>query len=900
MFVSSHVMLVAPMTAKTRLCLFIVCVIGSVLNIARTVNADIVVEAFAGEPFGVAHITLSLDPTVDRSLVNSNGYQIDDLKGRVLYPTFSSRRVLGLLRDLVGTRNPGGTSAITAWFLFRGTEPFTVTIRTPEEHRIRVIPRHRPLRHIRMLNRWWRQYTSAAKSQLRTGDYPPVVETYLTSMLESRLRLDRDRAESVTDKRSSLENDLLRLLFNTESIRIDAMRDKMLSAGPESQSRYPVPPGIAWPQDARNVELPDGAIETMAHYVPSDWFYLRFGSFDNYLWLTELAEQNGGDLSQMLSLRGHDPLISTKMQLQLGLRENALSKILGGQVISDLAVVGRDMYMREGAAIGVLFEARNALLAKDLMKQRQAALEALKEPSAKIETLQISGQNVSFASSPDNRLRSFYVSKDNFHLVTNCRAMVESFLAEDRKLAEASDFRRIRSDHPADADQTAFVYLSKDFLRNLLSPQYQVELRRRLNSVTEMELLQLAQLAAKAEGHADLPSNELIRLGFLPRSFGIRSDGSQLAYANGGLYDSVRGARGFFLPIPDMAISNVSRRELQVLAEIEEFQQSRWTDMDAISVFVRRESADKNLERVSFDAKLDSFSPVKYGRWASIIGPANAKRIVQPEGNIITAQASLQGGQMLPNTGAHLIFLGIRDEEADISLSRGRVQQTLQILRTAPAYFGSWPKAGLLDLLPVGNVVLDNDNAFERLPLGLWRWTDQDFSAIGFHRDALAKSVSDLDVENREELAQLHVHIGDVVHSKLGNWFRTLNYQRALETSVGNTRLLATVSQQLRVAPAESRLLAERILDIQLVCPLDGEYKLTESHGGEYWKSTAWTEDHKVPDEFSTPMAKWFRGLDVQGTVGGEKLELDAVLVLERQESSGPRLPVFDFFNRKK
>ena len=879
----------------------------ALVALGTTSKADIVAEAFSGQPFGVAHVTLSLDPTVDRTVVETNGFRIDDETDRVLYPSFSTRRVLGLLRDLVGTRDPGGTSAITAWFLFRGNEPFNVTVLTPEPHTIRVIPRHGPVRHRRMMERWWRQYTTSAKKQIRTGDYPPVVETYLTSMLSSRLRLSTDRAESVSKKKSSLESDLLRLLFNTESIRIDAMRNKMLSSMPAQTATHELPADLSWPTDSERVDIPDDQIESIARYVPHDWLYVRFGSFANYLWLTELTEQNGGDLGRMISLRGHDALVSTKMQMQLGLRETALSKLLGGQVISDLAVVGRDVYMREGAAIGVLFEAKNTLLMNDLKKQRNIAMKELGDPRASTETISIAGSEVSFASTPDNRMRSFFASRDNYHPITNSRAMVEQFLVDGPRLADSNDFRRARkrslanNSNTESTNESAFIFLSRAFLRNLLSPHYQIELRRRLNSVTEMELLQLATLTARAEGYGDLPSDQLARMGFLPAEFGTRPDGSQLEYRDGKPYDSLRGPRGFFLPIPDMAVSTISHDELNVLADIETFQRTRWDDMDPVTVSIRRSPAKDNRERLDFDARLDTFSPVKYGAWASIIGPRQARRIVHPDDNVITAQASLQGGDILPNIGEHLVFLGMRDEPAGLSLGRGKLQQTLEVLRTAPAYLGAWPRAGLLDLLPIGRVVLDQDNAFERLPLGLWRWTSEGFSVISFNQDALAKSVSDLNVEEREETAQLYVHVGDLAQSKLSGWFRALNFQRAYEGSVGNTRFLNAISQQLRVPISEARSTAERVLDIRLTCPLDGEYSLTTDRQSEYWKSDAWNKSPSdLPDDFSTPLAKWFRGLDLTGFVGENELRINGTLEMNRVKSTTPKLPSFDFFKRPK
>ena len=53
------------------------------------------------------------------------------------------------------------------------------------------------------------------------------------------------------------------------------------------------------------------------------------------------------------------------------------------------------------------------------------------------------------------------------------------------------------------ADQIAFVFLSRPFFGQLLSPQYQIELSRRLDSVVRLTIVQLASLAAQAEGHRE-------------------------------------------------------------------------------------------------------------------------------------------------------------------------------------------------------------------------------------------------------------------------------------------------------------------------------------------------------------------------------------------------------------
>ena len=78
-----------------------------------------------------------------------------------------------------------------------------------------------------------------------------------------------------------------------------------------------------------------------------------------------------------------------------------LSRLLGETVISDVAIVGSDMFFHEGAAYGFLFEARNNfLLGSDLAAERAARLA---RGGVAEQKLKIAGQSVSLISSPGRR-----------------------------------------------------------------------------------------------------------------------------------------------------------------------------------------------------------------------------------------------------------------------------------------------------------------------------------------------------------------------------------------------------------------------------------------------------------------------------------------------------------------
>jgi hypothetical protein len=362
----------------------------------------------------------------------------------VFYPVFAHRRVLGLLRELIGVEDEGGPGRITVYFLFRGDEPLEITIHSPHPETVVVLPQPAP-RVLRRLQRaWWSNYTTVARLQERSSDYPPIVETYLTNMLSHRLGLATPLVDRRKNRTQPIQQESLQLVFNVESLRLRTMEQTLNGGSRDFAASEPVPHEIAWP--ARSIpDLPASIeVEPIALRVPEECFYIRFGSFDNYLWLKRLLERNGGSVGRMVVLRGHDAVLSERTQQQLGLKESQLAGILGSQLISDVALIGRDTYLREGGAIGILFEARRSLLQGELMKQRRAAVDQFKESGATLREEKLNGQTVSVASTADNRLRSYYAVVDNYHLVTNSIAIAERFIAAakgDRPLGRSVEFQ---------------------------------------------------------------------------------------------------------------------------------------------------------------------------------------------------------------------------------------------------------------------------------------------------------------------------------------------------------------------------------------------------------------------------------------------------------------------------
>jgi len=905
-----------------RLIASLVALVGSAMPCAAYAR----VEAYAARPFGVGRISVSV-PAAEADSFDTGAFALVERDDRAIYPVFSGRRASDFVRNVLGVDFSSGASQLTVSFLFVGDGPLDVTLYTPTARRFSITPQHpdgageRTARRIqrardRLYGHWWREYNANALAEKKRGDYPPLVHTYLTTMLSTRLGLEWPIAtrREIEKERLTPPQESRDLLLGTEAMRAAVMRESLLGDPAYRQpATLPVPRQIPW--TPLTVPETDGSveIEPIAMHVPIDCFYVRFGRFNNYVWLNHLQDDYGGDIARMVTLRAQNPGLNDRMERQLGLKQSALAEMFGEQAIADVALIGRDMFTREGAAVGVLFQARNnVLLGNDLKKQQSAAMAERKGNAPTREIVKIAGHDVSFVSTPDNRLRSFYAVDGDFHLVTTSRAVVKAFYdagAGRGSLGRSAEFRYARSLMPNDRKDTIFVYMSPAFFQGLLSPQYRIELRRRLQAATDIELIQMAQLAARAEKKPGETIEDLVAGGFLPRGFDRRADGSGPIIEENRVIDSLRGARGTFTPVPDIPLRAVTSTEARGYAEVVTFHRTQWQQMDPLLIGVKRYKLnDTGLERIVIDGWVSPFVGKKYGWIASMVGPPLKNRVAPVPGDVISVQTVVKGGLLLPSVGVHHLYLGVQDTDPVGDISQGGLLTAIRLARTTPSYYGGWPKPGYLDRLPLGLAPRSDELGYARLLFGLWRREWNGFSTLSFHQPLLAWVTPRLKIEEADTPAQVRIDVGDLSKARITGMSNAIAYQRAKQASAGNVRMLHMLSQQLRVPRKDALGTAEALVDAKLVCTLGGEYRLARHDGGlEQWVSSQWdiersTTDYKIPKEYGSPVLQWFRGMTAELIMEEDELLAHVQLDMQRKKRDKPKiaLPLFDLFGGAK
>jgi len=864
-------------------------------------NAQGPVEALAivGEPFGVGSVALGLPAEMLPEPLGLEGVGVSEKSGRVFYPAMRAPALANALKGFLQEDNPltsggpvrqqvGGIlrgvlnrpPRTTIYFLFRGSAPLNLVVQARSSIPLVVVPRNNPAAHRRLLQAWWRDYTAPRRLLEQKPDYPPQVETYLVNTLARRLNLVLPREKRAESGYRQFEREL-GALAGSEGVRTAIEQDRILgSTDAALPADQPLPAAadavpLTFPEPQPGPDSPPAVgqaaqepkIEPIARHVPAEFFYIRFGSFQNFLWFQDTLETWGGDLQNLVAMRGLNDQKNLRIQNQLVLEQTQLSRMLGRTVISDVAMVGTDLLMQDGAAIGFIFEARNGVLLGSSLSAPRAA--RVTQGKAKEETVKIKGQNVSYLSSPDGSIRSYYVVSGDYHFVTSSRALVARFLQTAKgegSLGNSQEFRHARKVLPIDRNDAALVYFSDAFFRSFTGPAYRIESLRRLEAATDIEIVQLAKLNAATEGKPGGTIEELINGGFLPPGFGPRSDGSRAVIGKGEVYDSMRGRRGSFIPVPDMPVRQASRSEAASYARFAAYAEENWGRVEPILVGLQHNSLPDKREQVVIDARITPLQRRRTEMLAGLVGPITTDQFAAVPGNMAAFEASLSKQRM---------FGGLRDVAPPSDLIDGRFMPWLKLRNVIVAYLGYQGEPGFLGLLELMFAGPQDANGYKHNVIGLWRLQYGTFALFSFQADVLAEVAPQLRFEPARQPAQLRLHVNDISGARITPFLNNWGYARTRETALGNVRLMHALNQQIRVPVKDCREAAEFLLNAKLVCPLGGQYVVRDLPGGESrWTSTRLEEFQpkggfvpEAPTGYLAPPLNWFRGLDLHASL---------------------------------
>lgn len=888
---------------KKRLGLTAICCAVLTVVFFENCQAAPRVEAYigsqlAGRTFGVGRVTVAVDRGEPSIPLSDERFTVESADGRVLYPALKIAPVRRLLRRLLEIDTP---AAVTLYFLFQGDEPIQLDVYSPTRQTITVQPVQDNRMHSRMLDDWWEEYSNRWRDLRQDPEFPPVVENFTVPTLARRLGKTLP-----TPRRSWLpweqtKQTIWDEVFATEAYRLDLDQALLTTdkSANEEVELVALPPSMPWPEP--QVELQgEIVVEEIAKQVPAECFYVRFGNFKNYLWFRDLNRKWEGDLKNMILRRGIDLAAKKRIEKQLSIRESGLSKILGPQVINDVAVIGFDPYTTDGAAIGMLFQAKNNfLLSRDLVAKRREALEKfgdleesdLENKAEETEVELGGGKTASLISTPSGEVRSYYVQNGDFHLVTNSQKLAERFVAAGEgkeTLAGEPAFLLARSKHPIEQDNAVFVHLGNRFFQTLCSPKVWIENQRRLSSSRRLKLVTIARLMAAAEGSQATTLPEQMAENYLPEGFSLCADGAELICDDLGGVDTRRGRPGLFLPIADTEVDQVTLEESRNYRRFSERFLQEVGTMRPVTVALERnpilekdqESGREQLvaEHLKAEVLIQPREGLKLGKVPQWLGPPSNHKITAAASDLAHFELVLEAALPLLGGDAelHHLFGGVQDFRSPLVVREGAAQPAGRPEELVRGYLGAWPKPGLLGLF-TGERPRVAEQAVE-LENAMWLAGRDDYLLLTFKPEIANAVVPQLARVPAERSAQFRFEVQDLTGTGLADLISSFGYGRARETSVAASRLMNTVGNQLNVPRDRCQQIAAQLMDGSFVCALGGEYQLYQPADGiAVWASSAVPTENrflltKVPADFELPLLSWFGGASGDACLTEESL----------------------------
>lgn len=258
-------------------------------------------------------------------------------------------------------------------------------------------------------------------------------------------------------------------------------------------------------------------LEALARATPADFYFARSRDLDALFDVLDEVDAWVTPAVRLLDARLQRYDLTSRYQTQLGMPRSALSRVVGPQLVEEIAVVGSDPFLRDGSDLTVIFKPKSpasldaALLTKlSSLSETHGGLTTTKE--------QAQGAEVSFTVSADGAVHRYSTTSGGLSLVSNSRAAIERILAtlngKYPALDDEPDFKYMLA-RDAGVPADILAYAGDRFLTQAVSPASRVLDARR--QIAKSELLR-ASYAALLYGwvYGKTPSQELIVRSALP------------------------------------------------------------------------------------------------------------------------------------------------------------------------------------------------------------------------------------------------------------------------------------------------------------------------------------------------------------------------------------------------
>lgn len=338
--------------------------------------------------------------------------------------------------------------------------------------------------------------------------------------------------------------------------------------------------------------------EPLARATPARFYYVRFSSLDHLFrlldesdaWLTPLVSMGSG-LSQNQDL-------GKRYETQLGLQRSLAGRVLGPRVVTDLAVVGSDPYLREGSDLTFIFRSKNVAAFQAGLAQAMAA-HASAHGTPKIEIVGYMGETITITRTLDGAVSQHRADVGSFSLVSNSlgaiKLVIETIKHRNPALADEPDFGYMLA-RDADVPADVLAFMSDAFVAEVVGPRQKILETRRLIALSDLTTPGYAALLfGWMMGRPPRDADEMLAAGVLAKDELKHVGGQAIAWTPGSAARSTWGTVAALTPLIDLPVpEHVTTTERDAYRLFADSYQNNWsTYMDPACLRIKFDGTGK-------------------------------------------------------------------------------------------------------------------------------------------------------------------------------------------------------------------------------------------------------------------------------------------------------------------
>lgn len=345
------------------------------------------------------------------------------------------------------------------------------------------------------------------------------------------------------------------------------------------------------------------AAEPMAANVPAEFWYLRF---DDIRDLLRVLDEAGTWMTPVVHAMEERPLVrdlAGRYQRELGLARTGLAKALGHTVVSRVAIVGSDPYLRDGSDVSFVFQVSTQSVFDGELAKHLATWEA-QVPGITRSTLTHEGHTIDIHADPAMLVRQHRTQVGDLCVVSNSLAATKRILdaidGRTPRLADESDLKYMLARDPGAHD--AFGFIGDRFVSEVVGPRQKIQQARRMQAAADLTIPgNAAALYGWIEGRAPTTVAEMRTAGVLTDEDLRHTDGTAIAFEPGTAARSTFGRSGALVPRIDLPpVTKITANERAAYEQFSREYQDYWRQfIDPIAIRI-----DLEGDRVALDVRV--------------------------------------------------------------------------------------------------------------------------------------------------------------------------------------------------------------------------------------------------------------------------------------------------------